>query len=114
MRIPLNHIHSDCLVGLNLKLDMVSMLIFSSLFANNCLYVVHKDKVVGISKAFRKRQAGYILRWFKTFLHNFISAEAVSKYPLIQHLQREREYFPLVQLCLLPKHHSFSFFIALS
>ena len=37
--IPLNHIYNDYLFGLNLKSDMVSMLIFFfSVFKQSCTY----------------------------------------------------------------------------
>lgn len=49
--IPLNHIHNDYLFGLNLQSDMFSMLIFSFLFSNNLLHIVHEDKTIGILKA---------------------------------------------------------------
>lgn len=52
---PLSHIPSDYLFGLNLKSDMISMLIFSFLFSNNCLHIVHKDKVFWNFKSLKKR-----------------------------------------------------------
>lgn len=78
---PSSHIHSDCLFGLNLESGMVSMLIFSFLFSNNCLNIVHKDEVFWNFKRLKK-EVGYTLRWFRTFLYNFLSAATVSQSPL--------------------------------
>lgn len=52
--IPSSYIHNDCLFGLNLESGMVSMFIFSFLFSNNCLNVVHKDKVFWNFKILKK------------------------------------------------------------
>lgn len=112
--IPLNHIYSDCLFGLNVKSNMVSMLIFSFLFSNSCIHIVHKDKVFGILEAQRKRWVGYIHRWFRTFLHNFILAAAVNTSPLTWHVQKERGTFLPELFYLLLEHYSFTFFIFFS
>ena len=86
--ILLNYIHSNYLFGLNLKSDIILMLMFSFLLSNSCLHFMHNDKAIGILKAKRKRQAYYIFRWFINRCTISLQQQQ-SPCPLTLHLQNK-------------------------